>query len=162
MIDTDLVWARDPHEGYIQGKIEELGAHEYDILPIDKSLKKRSCPIGDVFPSCDAKSDNDDNCKWRRQLKLLILTTRKLLKTRFNASHFWNVFLTSRHKFIFQSQFIFSKIIAKNALKKIRENVARINLLCSQVKANLEFVSIAIMQFHVDDDSLYFVNCHAW
>lgn len=63
MFDTDLVWARDPHEGYIQGKIGELGAHEYEILPTDRSFKKRSCPIGDVFPSCEAKSDHDDNCK---------------------------------------------------------------------------------------------------
>lgn len=63
MLDTDLVWARDPHEGYIQGKISELGAHEYEIIPVDKSIKKRNCPIEDVFPSCDAKSDNDDNCK---------------------------------------------------------------------------------------------------
>jgi myosin VI len=64
MLDTDLVWARDPHEGYIQGKIGELGAHEYEIVPIDRNIKKRSCPIEDVFPSCEAKSDNDDNCKF--------------------------------------------------------------------------------------------------
>lgn len=63
MFDTDFVWARDPHEGYIQGKIGELGAHEYEIIPIDRSIKKRNCPIEDVFPSCEAKSDHDDNCK---------------------------------------------------------------------------------------------------
>lgn len=63
MIDSDFVWARDPHEGYIQGKIGELGAHEYEIIPTDKSVKKRSCPIEDVFPSCETKSDHDDNCK---------------------------------------------------------------------------------------------------
>lgn len=63
MLDTDLVWARDPHEGYIQGKIGELGAHEYEIIPSDGSGKKRTCPIEDVFPSCESKSDNDDNCK---------------------------------------------------------------------------------------------------
>lgn len=64
MLDTDLVWARDPHEGYIQGKIGELGADEYEIIPTDRSIKKRTCPIADIFPSCEAKSDNDDNCKW--------------------------------------------------------------------------------------------------
>lgn len=64
MIDSDLVWARDPHDGYIQGKIGEIGAHEYEIVPTDSSLKKRNCPIEDVFPSCEAKSDHDDNCKY--------------------------------------------------------------------------------------------------
>lgn len=63
MLDTDLVWARDPHEGYIQGKISELGAHEYEIIPVDRNIKKRSCPIEDVFPSCDGQSDVSDNCK---------------------------------------------------------------------------------------------------
>ena len=60
---TELVWARDPHEGFIQGRIVELGAHEYEILPVDRSQHKRSCSIDGVFPSCEAKSDNDDNCE---------------------------------------------------------------------------------------------------
>lgn len=63
MLGTDLVWARDSHEGYIQGRIIELGAHEYEILPVDKSHQKRTSSIDDVFPSCEAKSDHDDNCK---------------------------------------------------------------------------------------------------
>lgn len=63
MLDTDLVWARDPHDGYIQGKISELGAHEYEIVPVDRSIKKRSCPIEDVFPSCEGQSDVSDNCE---------------------------------------------------------------------------------------------------
>lgn len=64
MFDTDLVWARDPHEGYIQGRIGEIGAHEYEIVPSDRNIKKRNCPIEDIFPSCEAKSDHDDNCKF--------------------------------------------------------------------------------------------------
>lgn len=67
MLGTDLVWARDPHEGYIQGKIVELGATEYEILPIEKGFQKRNCPIEDIFPSCEVKSDNDDNCKYKKQ-----------------------------------------------------------------------------------------------
>jgi myosin VI len=63
MLGTDLVWARDSNEGYIQGKIVELGAHEYEILPLDKSHAKRNYPIEDIFPSCESKSDHDDNCK---------------------------------------------------------------------------------------------------
>jgi len=64
MLDTELVWAHDPHEGYIQGKIVELGAHEYEVQPIEKNHQKRNCSIGDIFPSCDGKSDHDDNCKF--------------------------------------------------------------------------------------------------
>ncbi|CAO1430727.1 unnamed protein product [Diamesa hyperborea] len=63
MLDTDYVWARDPHDGYIQGKIVELGATEYEIQPIDKSKQKKVCSIDDIFPSCDNKSDHDDNCE---------------------------------------------------------------------------------------------------
>lgn len=64
MLDTDYVWARDPHDGYIQGKIVELGATEYEIQPTDKSKQKKVCSIDDIFPSCDNKSDHDDNCKY--------------------------------------------------------------------------------------------------
>lgn len=64
MLDlADLVWARDPHEGYIQGRLSELGAHEYEIIPTEKGHQKRSCTIDDIFPSCEKKSDHDDNCK---------------------------------------------------------------------------------------------------
>lgn len=66
MLGTELVWSRDPLEGYIQGKIIELGAHEYEIQPVDKSKKKITTSIQDVFPSCETQSDNDDNCKFLR------------------------------------------------------------------------------------------------
>ena len=69
MLGTDLVWARDSHEGYIQGRIIELGAHEYEILPVDKSQQKRTSSIDDVFPSCEAKSDHDDNCKYENDFE---------------------------------------------------------------------------------------------
>lgn len=64
MLGTDLVWARDPHEGYIQGRITELGAHEYEVLPVDRAHQRRTCSIDDIFPSCEAKSDHDDNCEF--------------------------------------------------------------------------------------------------
>jgi myosin-6 len=65
MLGTELVWARDAHEGYIQGRIAELGAHEYEVLPVDRAHQKRTCSIDDIFPSCEAKSDNDDNCEFK-------------------------------------------------------------------------------------------------
>lgn len=69
MLGTDLVWARDPHEGFIQGRITELGAHEYEVLPIDRAHQKRTCSIDDIFPSCEAKSDHDDNCEFSNDFK---------------------------------------------------------------------------------------------
>ena len=64
MLDlADLVWARDPNDGYFQGSITELGAVYYEVTPIDKGRQKRNFPIDDIFPACEAKSDNDDNCK---------------------------------------------------------------------------------------------------
>lgn len=65
MLDlAELIWARDPQEGYIQGRITELGAHEYEVVPTDKRLQRKNCSIDDIFPSCDAKTDVDDNCKY--------------------------------------------------------------------------------------------------
>ena len=64
MIDlSDLVWARDPNDGYFRGRITELGSLDYEVTPIDKGRQKRNYPIDDIFPACEAKSDNDDNCK---------------------------------------------------------------------------------------------------
>lgn len=64
MLDfAELVWARDPNHGYIQGKITELGSTDYEVIPVDKGHQKRTCSIDDIFPSCESKSDHDDNCK---------------------------------------------------------------------------------------------------
>lgn len=63
MLGTDLVWARDPNEGFIQGKIVELGALEYEIEPTIRTYKKRVCALDEIFPSCENPSDHDDNCK---------------------------------------------------------------------------------------------------
>lgn len=64
MFGTQLVWARDPQEGYIQGRITELGSHEYEVSPIDNKFPKRNCVLDDIFPSCENLSDHDDNCKY--------------------------------------------------------------------------------------------------
>ncbi|XP_040173201.1 myosin heavy chain 95F isoform X1 [Anopheles arabiensis] len=63
MLDSQLVWARDIQDGYIQGRITEIGASEYDVQPVDSKLPKRSCIPEDIFPSCERPSDNDDNCE---------------------------------------------------------------------------------------------------
>uniref|UniRef100_A0A182S803 Myosin motor domain-containing protein n=1 Tax=Anopheles maculatus TaxID=74869 RepID=A0A182S803_9DIPT len=63
MLDSQLVWARDIQDGYIQGRITEIGASEYEVQPVDGKLPKRGCIPEDIFPSCERPSDNDDNCE---------------------------------------------------------------------------------------------------
>jgi hypothetical protein len=87
MLGTDLVWARDPHEGYIQGRITELGAHEYEVLPVDRAHQKRTCSIDDIFPSCEAKSDHDDNCEISNDFKSGNFEEKKLNFNYFRKCH---------------------------------------------------------------------------
>lgn len=63
MWDSQLIWARDSQAGYIQGRISEIGAHEYEVQPVDSKLPKRNCILEDIFASCEAVSDHDDNCE---------------------------------------------------------------------------------------------------
>lgn len=63
MMDSQLVWARDPNEGYIQGNISEIGPAEFEVAPLDKRYAKRICSVDDIFPSCEGPQDHDDNCK---------------------------------------------------------------------------------------------------
>ncbi|XP_055622770.1 myosin heavy chain 95F isoform X1 [Toxorhynchites rutilus septentrionalis] len=63
MWDSQLVWARDSQEGYVQGRISEIGADEYEVLPVNSSQPRRNCIPEDIFPSCEAVSDHDDNCE---------------------------------------------------------------------------------------------------
>ncbi|XP_049304890.1 myosin heavy chain 95F isoform X2 [Bactrocera dorsalis] len=62
-MDTQLVWARDPVEGYIQCRISEIGAKEFEVEPVDRKYPKRSCHVDDIFSSCDGPQDHDDNCE---------------------------------------------------------------------------------------------------
>lgn len=63
MMDSQLVWARDSSEGYIQGNISEIGPAEFEVAPLDKHFPKRICLVEDIFPSCEGVQDHDDNCK---------------------------------------------------------------------------------------------------
>lgn len=62
--DTQLVWVRDPVEGYIQGRITEIGTKEFEVTPIDRKFPKRTCHYDDIHSSCDGPQDHDDNCKY--------------------------------------------------------------------------------------------------
>lgn len=66
-MDTQLVWARDPVEGYIQCQISEIGAKEFEVQPIDRKYPKRTCAVEDIFSSCDGPQDHDDNCKYLKE-----------------------------------------------------------------------------------------------
>lgn len=63
LMDSQLVWARDPNEGYIQGNISEIGPAEFEVVPVEKRFAKRICAVDDIFPSCEGAQDHDDNCK---------------------------------------------------------------------------------------------------
>uniref|UniRef100_A0A1B0C2W7 Myosin motor domain-containing protein n=1 Tax=Glossina palpalis gambiensis TaxID=67801 RepID=A0A1B0C2W7_9MUSC len=60
-MDAQLVWARDPIEGYIQCRISEIGAKEFEVTPLDSKYSKRSCHVDDIFSSCEGPQDHDDN-----------------------------------------------------------------------------------------------------
>ncbi|XP_034117336.1 myosin heavy chain 95F isoform X1 [Drosophila nasuta] len=61
--DTQLVWVRDPADGYIQGRITEIGSKEFEVTPIDRKFPKRTCHYDDIHSSCDGPQDHDDNCE---------------------------------------------------------------------------------------------------
>lgn len=65
-MDTQLVWARDPIEGYIQCQISEIGAKDFEVTPVDRKYPKRTCSVDDIFSSCDGPQDHDDNCKYTK------------------------------------------------------------------------------------------------
>lgn len=63
-MDSQLVWARDPIEGYVQARISEIGPAEFEVMPLDNKYQKRICSVDDIYPSCDQPQDHDDNCTY--------------------------------------------------------------------------------------------------
>lgn len=63
-MDSQLVWARDPIEGYVQARISEIGPAEFEVTPLDNKYQKRICSVDDIYPSCDQPQDHDDNCMY--------------------------------------------------------------------------------------------------
>lgn len=61
---SDLVWARDPEEGFLLGRLTEILNDEIEISPINTKLPKKLLHYSDVYPA--AKDQNkvyDDNCE---------------------------------------------------------------------------------------------------
>ncbi|XP_055716099.1 myosin heavy chain 95F isoform X1 [Phlebotomus papatasi] len=63
-MDLHIVWARDSTEGYVKGRISEIGSdQEFEVQPLDSKFPKRVCAVQDIFPSCEGEQDHDDNCE---------------------------------------------------------------------------------------------------
>lgn len=63
-IDKQLVWVRDPNEGFVMARIFELMGEEVDVIPVDNKYPRRVCSFDDVFPAGDPTKGVDDNCKY--------------------------------------------------------------------------------------------------
>ncbi|XP_063377350.1 myosin heavy chain 95F [Cydia fagiglandana] len=63
MMDKQLVWVRDPTDGFVLARIQELMGEEVDVLPLDNKHPRRVCSFEDVMPAGDPAKDVDDNCE---------------------------------------------------------------------------------------------------
>lgn len=60
----EIVWARDPTEGFILGRMTELLNDGAEVTPVDTKFPKRVLPFSDIFTAnYDKDKDYDDNCK---------------------------------------------------------------------------------------------------
>ncbi|CAK1546257.1 unnamed protein product [Leptosia nina] len=62
-IDKQLVWVRDPNEGFLLARLQELMGEEADVFPVDNKYPKRVVSFDDIFPAGDPAKDVDDNCE---------------------------------------------------------------------------------------------------
>lgn len=63
-MDKQLVWVRDPNEGFILARLHELMGEEADVFPVDNRYPKRVCNFEDIFPAGDPAKNVDDNCEY--------------------------------------------------------------------------------------------------
>lgn len=62
-IDKQLVWVREPNEGFVLARLHELMGEEADVVPLDNKYPRRTCSFEDIFPAGDPNKDVDDNCE---------------------------------------------------------------------------------------------------
>lgn len=62
-MDKQLVWVRDPNEGFVLARLHELMGEEADVFPVDNKYPRRVCSFDDIFPAGDPTKDVDDNCE---------------------------------------------------------------------------------------------------
>lgn len=61
----ETVWARDPIEGFVLGRITELLEDGVEVIPLETKHAKRVLPFSDIFRAyIDKDKDYDDNCEY--------------------------------------------------------------------------------------------------
>lgn len=60
--DMDVVWARDPVEGFVLGRVTELMEDGVEVTPLSVKFAKRVCPFSDVYEAGEHERVFDDNC----------------------------------------------------------------------------------------------------
>lgn len=70
MVEMDTVWARDPVEGFVLGRITEILDDGAEVTPINPKFPKRVCTFNDMFQAVETDKDYDDNCKETQKLCL--------------------------------------------------------------------------------------------
>jgi myosin-6 len=63
-MENQKVWVADPTEGFVLGKIVDLGSDEVTVQPFDRKHKPVACPYDRVyFAEDDDNKDVSDNCE---------------------------------------------------------------------------------------------------
>lgn len=60
----ETVWARDPVEGFVFGRISEILPDGAEVIPIGSKFQRRVCHFSDMFPANEIEKTKtyDDNC----------------------------------------------------------------------------------------------------
>ncbi|KAF5307261.1 hypothetical protein FQR65_LT06977 [Abscondita terminalis] len=62
-IKMEIVWARDPADGFVLGHILEILPDGAEIAPVDPKYPKRICSFNDIFQAGQYDKDFYDNCE---------------------------------------------------------------------------------------------------
>lgn len=58
----DVVWVRDPIEGFVLGRVTELMEEGAEVTPLNVKFAKRVCSFSDVYEAGEHEREFDDNC----------------------------------------------------------------------------------------------------
>ncbi|XP_068631388.1 myosin heavy chain 95F isoform X2 [Battus philenor] len=62
-LDKQLVWVREPTEGFVLARLHELLGEEADVVPLDNKHARRVVSFDDILPAGDPEKEYDDNCE---------------------------------------------------------------------------------------------------
>lgn len=64
-MENQRVWVPDPDEGFILGKIVDIGLGEVTVQPYDSKKKKTTCALDRIYTAEEYDNkDVDDNCRF--------------------------------------------------------------------------------------------------